>query len=210
MATSVYRKIREAILSGRFPPEHLLGENALASEFNISRTPVREALHRLEIERLVERTARGMIVRATSPEEILDIYDVRITLEGAAAHHAALRATELDRIRLRSAQDAMAKADADVGRRQSTNRDFHAALWHASHSATLLDLLERLNTHLIRYSSTTLTDNERWEAALGEHEELLAAIEAQDPEKAQRLAIRHMKGARDVRLRMYAEGQGSG
>jgi DNA-binding GntR family transcriptional regulator len=88
MATSLYEEFREAILTGRFEPGQLLSENALAAEFGKSRTPVREALHRLEIENLVERVPRGMRVRASSPEEILDIYEVRITLEGAAAKAA--------------------------------------------------------------------------------------------------------------------------
>ena len=117
MATSVYEAIREAILSGRFPPEHMLGENALATEFGVSRTPVREALHRLEIEQLVERVPRGVRVRASSPEEILDIYEVRITLEAAAAKQAALRSTELDRMRLRAASPRAPRRTAPSTRR---------------------------------------------------------------------------------------------
>ncbi len=114
MATSLYEEIREAILTGRFAPGQVLSENALATEFGKSRTPVREALHRLEIEALVERVPRGVRVRTSSPEEILDIYDVRITLEGAAAKAAAERATELDRTRLRSAQQAMVDAETSA------------------------------------------------------------------------------------------------
>lgn len=87
----------------------------LAAEFGKSRTPVREALHRLEIENLVERVPRGMRVRTSSPEEILDIYEVRIMLEGAAAKAAAERATEFDRTQLRSAQRAMGAIEARDG-----------------------------------------------------------------------------------------------
>ena len=205
MATSVYEAIREAILSGRFPPEHMLGENALATEFGVSRTPVREALHRLEIEQLVERVPRGVRVRASSPEEILDIYEVRITLEASAAKLAALRSTELDRMRLRAAHEAMLRAGEDPAARAATNRAFHEAIWQASHSPTLDDLLRRLNVHLIRYPSTTLRWGERWEAVLAEHEELLDAIDARDAERAHDVAERHLAGARDVRLHMYAE-----
>lgn len=205
MATSVYEQIREAILSGHYPPGHMLGENAVAAEFGISRTPVREALHRLEIEQLVERVARGVRVRASSPEEILDIYEVRITLEASAAKLAALRSTELDRMRLRAAQDAMKRAGDDPVARAQSNRSFHEAIWQASHSPTLDDLLRRLNVHLIRYPSTTLTWGDRWVEVLAEHEELLDAIGARDADRAQQLAERHMAGAREVRLHMYAE-----
>ncbi|WP_157517894.1 GntR family transcriptional regulator, partial [Microbacterium resistens] len=106
MATSVYERIRDAIVEGRIAPGAPLSENGLAKDFGTSRTPVREALHRLEIEALVERLPRGVQVRETSPEEIIDIYDVRITLEGAAARAAAERATEFDQRRLRAAQGA--------------------------------------------------------------------------------------------------------
>jgi DNA-binding GntR family transcriptional regulator len=205
MATSLYQELRKAILAGRFEPGQVLSENALAAEFGRSRTPVREALHRLENEMLVERVPRGVRVRASSPEEILDIYEVRITLEGAAAKAAAERATELDRTRLRAAQRAMIDVEDDAQAKSTANRRFHEAVWAASHNPTLVDLLHRLNVHLFRYPSTTLTHGDRWEAVLREHEELLGAIEARDGEAARRIAEHHMFGAREVRLRMYAE-----
>lgn len=207
MATSVYEQLRDAILTGHFAPGQVLSENALATEFGRSRTPIREALHRLEIEALVERVPRGIRVRASSPEEILDIYDVRITLEGAAAKAAAERATEYDRTRLRAAQQAMVEVtDGDAGTKAAANRRFHEAVWTASHSPTLLDLLRRLNIHLVRYPTTTLTYGDRWDAVLREHEDLLTAIEAGDGDAARRIAEHHMSGAREVRLRMYADG----
>jgi DNA-binding GntR family transcriptional regulator len=208
VATGVYEELREAILTGRFAAAQVLSENALAAEFGKSRTPVREALHRLEIEGLVERVPRGVRVRASSPEEILDIYEVRITLEGAAAKAAAERATEFDRMQLRSAQQAMVDLDDDAGAAMAAaNRRFHEAVWTASHNPTLVDLLHRLNVHLVRYPTTTLTYADRWEAVLREHQELLSAIEARDGEAARRIAEHHMSGAREVRLRMYSENK---
>lgn len=206
MATSVYDRIRDAIVNGTIVPGEVLSENQLATDFGTSRTPVREALHRLEIETLVERLPRGVRVRETSPEEIIDIYDVRITLEGAAARGAAERATELDRRRMRAAQDEMARAGSDPKERAATNRQFHEAIWAASHSATLIDLLHRLNVHLVRYPTTTLEGDDRWTAVLSEHEEMLAAIEARDALLACEIAETHMTAAREVRMQMYAEG----
>jgi DNA-binding GntR family transcriptional regulator len=207
MATSLYDELREAILMGRFAPGQVLSENALATEFGKSRTPVREALHRLEIETLVERVPRGVRVRTSSPEEILDIYEVRITLEGAAAKAAAERATELDLAWLRSAQQAMIDVEDTPEAKATANRRFHEAVWTASHNSTLVDLLHRLNVHLVRYPTTTLTHGDRWEVVLREHEDLLGAIEARDGEAARRVAEHHMFGAREVRLRMYAESE---
>lgn len=206
MATGVYDRIREAIVRGEFAPGDALGEVALARQFGTSRTPVREALHRLEIEAIVEPGPRGVRVRASSPEEILDIYEVRITLESAAAKAAATRATELDQVRLRSAQETMIATGEEPADRALANRVFHEAIWNASHSPTLVDLLHRLNVHLIRYPTTTLTYGDRWDEVLREHQELLDAIERHDTSAAQAIAEHHMTGAREVRLRMYADG----
>ncbi|WP_238439501.1 GntR family transcriptional regulator [Microbacterium sp. JZ31] len=205
MATSVYERIRDAIIAGRLEGGRILSENALAADFGTSRTPVREALHRLEIERLVERGPRGAVVRATSPEEILDIYDVRITLEGSAARAAAKHATDLDLARLRARQDAMRGLEG-AEERAVANRAFHSALWEASHSPTLIDLLERLHVHLRRYPTTTLDWPGRWDEVISQHDELLGAISRHDAEAAREIAEHHMTGAREVRLRMYADG----
>lgn len=203
MATA-YEQIRDAILSGAYEGGRVLSENALAAEFGTSRTPVREALHRLELEKLIERGPRGALVRATSPEEILDIYDVRVTLEGSAAQRAAEHATALDLVRLRARQDDM-RALTDPSRRAASNHAFHEALWAASHSPTLIDLLDRLGLHLRRYPTSTLDDDDRWATALTEHDELIDAIERRDPAAARDLAERHMSAAREVRLKMYAD-----
>ncbi|MDO0972449.1 GntR family transcriptional regulator, partial [Staphylococcus haemolyticus] len=122
----------------------------------------------------------------------------------AAARSAARRRSELDLLRLKSAHQTMLdlKGPDDRGRAEA-NRVFHEAIWSASHSPTLFDLLERLNTHLIRYPTTTLAYADRWSAVLEEHGALVAAIEAQDADEAGRIAEHHMSGARDVRLRMY-------
>ncbi|MDN3903271.1 GntR family transcriptional regulator [Arthrobacter sp. YD2] len=206
MATNVYESIREAIVKGRIKPGEQLSESNLATEYGTSRTPIREALQRLEVESLVERLPRGVQVRETSPEEIIDIYDVRITLEGAAARAAAERATELDRRRLRAAQSEMEAIGSDPHARAESNRHFHEAVWAASHSPTLIDMLHRLNVHLVRYPTTTLEYENRWQEVLEEHNVLLDAIDARDSLRAREIAEKHMSGAREVRMQMYAEG----
>lgn len=207
MKASIYERLREAIISGELSPGETLSENALAAAYGASRTPVREALHRLEIETLVERAGRSVRVRETSPEEILDIYYVRISLEGAASRGAAERATEFDIARLRAAAAAMRDAGDDPKERARRNRHFHEAMWAASHSPTLIDLLNRLNVHLVRYPSTTLEHEDRWREVLVEHEAILNAVVARDGELAKELAEEHMTAAREVRLLMVVAMQ---
>lgn len=203
---NVYQRIRADIIGGQFQPGDPLIETALASRYGISRTPIREALHRLAHDGLVEKTARGVQVRLSSPEEILDIYEVRITLETAAARAAAERRTDLDLLRLKAAHQAMIGLDGDDNvQKAETNRIFHETIWAASHNSSLVDHLARLNSHLLRYPATTLAYGDRWTVVLTEHAELINAIEAHDIRKAASLAERHMTGAREVRLKMYGE-----
>ncbi|MBM6588932.1 GntR family transcriptional regulator [Brevibacterium sp. RIT 803] len=204
MKSSVYDQIREAILTGELAPGQTLSENALAERFGASRTPVREALHRLETEQLLERASRSVHVRETSPEEILDIYYVRISLEGAAAKGAAERASQLDIARLKVAAQNLKDATSPA-ERALTNRLFHEAMWAASHSPTLIDLLERLNVHLVRYPRTTFEREERWREAIQEHDQILESVINRDGESARQLAEDHMTAAREVRLQMMTE-----
>lgn len=206
MEPSVYEQLRESIVNGKHAPGTPLVETTLAAEFSVSRTPIREALRRLEQDGLVQRGSRGMHVRSRSPEEILEIYEVRIALEVAAARAAAERRTPLDLARLEQIHQAMlAVSTDDPDGLASTNRRFHEILWSMSHNATLIDLLDRLHAHLIRYRETTLTFENRWKTVLEEHTELIDAIKNGDQERAGRIAEEHMVGARNTRLMMYAD-----
>jgi len=202
----VYERLCEEIVSGRLAEGEPLVEATIATRYGTSRTPVREALRRLEQDGLVERGDRGLRVRSRGPEEILEIYEVRILLEAAAARHAAERGTRLDLLRIGRALDAGSTLNpGDPDAMAAANRAFHQAIWAASRNRTLIDLLTRLNSHVARYPATTLTSPGRWEEAVREHAEMLRAIEAHDGDEAARIAGQHMTSARDIRLRMYGE-----
>jgi DNA-binding GntR family transcriptional regulator len=202
----VYEGLRAAIVSGEYDPGEPLVEVVLAERYGTSRTPVREALRRLEQDGLVERGERGMRVRTRSPEEILEIYEARIPLEAAAAGAAAERRTDLDLVRIRRAAERMDDTAADDVQAMATaNRVVHEAIWAASHNGTLVDLLTRLNNHLTRYPATTLAAPGRWDEALREHVKIIAAIERHDRTAAADLARDHMTRARDIRLTIYAD-----
>lgn len=193
-------------MTGELPPGQQLVETVLAEWCEVSRTPIREALLRLEQDALIVRTDRGLMVRERSPGEILDIYDVRIVLEAAAARSAAVRRTEFDVVSLRRTVTAMEEVDeSDELGMTASNRAFHQTMWHASHNESLTDLLTRLDSHLSRYPSTTLSYPGRWVEAIKEHRRIVAAIERRDAEKAADLAVSHFTRARDVRLLLWEE-----
>lgn len=160
----------------------------------------------LEQDGVLERVNRGMRVRQTSSEEVLEIYGVRTILEAAAARDAASRRTDydlanLDRI-LRSMKEARTASPQEMA---AINRSFHRAIWQAARNRTLNDLLERLSVHLRRYPATTYLRAGRWDEALHEHASLLEAIRRQDPDGAAHVAETHMWASRDVRLDMIRE-----
>jgi len=204
---SLYHLLLEEILEGDRRPGEVLVETALGQRFGVSRTPIREALRMLEQDGVLERVNRGMRVRQTSSEEVLEIYGVRIILEAAAARDAATRRSDydlanLDRI-LRSMGEARTATPQEMA---AINRSFHRAIWQAARNRTLADLLERLAVHLRRYPATTYLRPGRWEEALEEHRMLLEAIRLGDPDGSAEVAEKHMWAARDVRLDMIRDG----
>lgn len=208
MTGSVYDRIRDAIISGALPAKKRLAETALATQFGTSRTPVREALQRLESERLISRTHRGTFIRLIEPEEIYDIYDVLKTLESAAARMATERATPWNLHQLRAAHQAMVDfAEPDAPHRAELNRRFHDAFWAAAHSPTTTRVLKQLNSTLVITARTTLSVEERWQSVLEEHRALVEAIEARDADTAARIAMEHMEHAREVRVNFYTDAE---
>jgi DNA-binding GntR family transcriptional regulator len=202
-----YERLKAAIMSGELQPGQPLVETALAEWCGVSRTPIREALRRLQQDGLIDRTDRGMTVRERSPEEILDIYDTRLVLEAMAGRVAADRRTAYDlramRLWLERGDDV---ASDDNAAMVEANQAFHVAVWRASHNESLIDLLERLNLHLARYPGTTLGSPGRWSEARREHKALVDAIEARDADGAHDIAMKHFERARDIRLQLFDEG----
>jgi DNA-binding GntR family transcriptional regulator len=201
-AGGVYDRLREDILTEKVAEGAPLVELDLATRYGTSRTPVREALRRLEHDGLIERHDRSFTVRATSPEQVLEIYEIRIALEGIAARSAAEHRSSFHLARLRGAIAEMRATDTGNPRAMAAaNLTFHQALWSAGRNATLIDLLGRLQSYITRYPATTLAEPGRWEQAIAEHTAMVDAIEARDEPTARRIAEEHMTTARAIRLR---------
>ncbi|OLF13850.1 hypothetical protein BLA60_01280 [Actinophytocola xinjiangensis] len=199
-----YQRLKDAIRSGDLQPGQQLVESALAEWCEVSRTPIREALSKLQHDGLVERSDRGLVVRERGPEEVLDIYETRIALEGTAARLAAERRSVHDLMLLRRALTRLELVtDGDVDGMVTTNRQFHTAVWRASRNVSLIDLLERLDLHLARYPATTLASPGRWERSNAQHRALVEAIEARAGDTAEKIALDHFAEARDIRLALY-------
>lgn len=202
-----YEKIKDAIVVGELRPGQPLVESSLATWCGVSRTPIREALRRLEQDGLIRWTERGLVVRERSAEEILDIYEVRIVLEATCARTAANRRTDHDLRMLRGALAQAATVDAtDAAEMVRSNRAFHQLVLRAAHNESLTDLLDRVNLHLTGYADNqpTIASPGRWAIAHQEHAALVDAIEARDGDLASELATTHFSEARDIRLAQFS------
>lgn len=202
---AIHAKLKQQLLSGKYVPGSALREVALAEEFGVSRTPVREALTRLLHEGLLERRARGLFVKEIDPEQIMQVYDLRIMLEGQAAAEASQNRTEPDLVRLQALVERdRALQNPDDAARLVTNIEFHQTLWKAARNSVLEDILDRLATHHVHAPNSTLSVGTRWEESLDEHERIVDCIRNRDADQARQLIQEHMKTAKAMRLRMFS------
>lgn len=205
-AERAYAVVRGEILTGVHQPGETLLETAVSTALAVSRTPVREALVRLAQDGLLVRAPRGFVVRRRTVEEILDIYDTRIVVEGHGAAIGALRRTTVDLAQLRAIQQANEET-ADLEEMDRLNLEFHTAMKRSWHSEALVEEAERLQAQVAVYSYRTKGSREVSQQNLEEHRRILAAIEAADPAAAQEAVVDHLTRIRDQRIARMLGGQ---
>jgi DNA-binding GntR family transcriptional regulator len=203
-ADQLYAYLRRAIHEGELRPNERLVEAAIAELAGVSRTPVREALHKLQVDGLVTVTGRGFVVGAISTDELVELCAVRETLEGMAAGLAARSRTEMDLIALRHVADEFRNAAArgDVPDLVKFNHAFHEVVWQAARNRYLARQLRALRGQIERLQPTTLAVPERPGIASAEHSSIVAAIEEQEVQGAERATRNHFQGAMALRLAM--------
>jgi len=207
-AQTVYVALRDAIVAGELRAGDRLAEEQLARSFAVSRTPIREAILRLEAERLAERhPSRGLVVRAIPQHEILEVYGVRAVLDGLAARLAAGLALPADHARLRWLNDRIADAlqQHDLATAAELNIQFHEGLSEAAHNTMLLHFTRQVHDWVRRFGATTLRVPGRAAVALAEHAAIMDAIEAAQADLAEQRAREHMLHAHAVRQAMLRQ-----
>jgi len=204
-----YSLILEAIDVGIYRPNDRLVESDLAERFGVSRTPIREALQRLETQSLLERDGRSLIVASLDHNQMAELYVVRRELEGLAAQLAARHATEEEIAVLRdmvTADDALVDDPVALSK---ANRRFHEQIHLASHNRYLVQQLNLVHRTMALMATTSLAAQGRGEIAQSEHKNIVAAIERRDEEAAGQALNDHISTAFMTRLKQDA-GQRSG
>jgi DNA-binding GntR family transcriptional regulator len=205
-ADSVYQTLRAAIVDGQLEPGDSLIEWHVARQFGTSRTPVREALLRLETEGLAFRVPRrGLVVRQISEHEIFEVYAVRTALEVLAAREAANEAMPSDISQLRWINQRLAEAikQSDFASVPGLTNQFHQALANAAHNTMLHRFIAQAQDWTRRVGTPTVSLPGRRGAAVREHARLIDAIAVRDADTAERLAREHMATGREFQLEAF-------
>lgn len=191
----VFDAIKEAILTGRLKPGERLMEVQLAEEMGVSRTPVREAIRKLELEGLVVMVPRkGAYVSGLTLKDVAEVFEIRSSLEGLAAALAAERITEdeiksLDKI-LSDITQASEKGDTETVIKK--DMEFHQILFSASRNQRLAQIINNLKEQIDRFRIQSFSNPVRVKSVLSEHKGIIDAIKQGDAENAEKLAKAHI------------------
>ncbi len=205
MPKDAYTLILEAIEAGVFKPGDRLVESELADRFGVSRTPVREALQRLETQSMLTRDGRSLIVASLDHNQLSELYAVRSELEGLAARLAARHATDEELHVLRQmVSDDKALLGGDPRLLSRANKRFHKQIHLASHNRFLVQQLDLVHRSMALMTTTSFAAEGRDGPALAEHEKIVAAMEAHDGDAAYLALKSHISKAYETRLKIDA------
>ncbi|PRY25013.1 DNA-binding GntR family transcriptional regulator [Aliiruegeria haliotis] len=200
-----YDLILEAIDVGVYKPGDRLVESELAERFGMSRTPIREALQRLETQSLLARDGRSLIVASLDHNQLAELYVVRSELEGLAARLAARHAAAEEVQVLEALIEADRKLVSDPSALARANRRFHRQIHLASHNRFLVQQLDLVYRSMALMATTSLAAEGRGEVALAQHEAIVAAIKARDEEAAYDALKEHISSAFVQRLTLDSD-----
>lgn len=196
-----YERLYQAVQAGDLRPGDRVRETDVAERFSLSRTPVRDALRRLEADGIIEhRPRQGAVVRSLSRAEVVELYEMRLVLERTAAEMAAKHAARAEIDELRDLNTTIA-ACTDPAKAAAINQHFHACIYLAARNRFLMDAARALNNALMLLGPTTLADEDRISTVTAQHTSMIDAIDARDQEAAGAAAEAHLQTSLRYRLR---------
>lgn len=209
LADQVFQKLEQDIISGTFPRGTVLTELKLVELLGVSRTPIREALRRLEQERLIAESGKGSVVLGITEEDLLDIMDIRQYAEGLAASYAAQHRTEEQLQELRHIMELheyyLTRQDAE--HLSKMDDQFHAAICTICGRTVIIDTIQPLHRKTQRFRKASIDDSNRMSRMVREHREIFDAIEAGDGQLASQRMTRHVREAKQNMLQRMAQNQ---
>ncbi len=197
LADQVFERLEQDIITGLYPRGDILTELKLVEQLGVSRTPIREALRRLEQEQLIRDTGKGSLVLGITLEDLVDIMDIRCRVEGLAAYYATKNMTDdgLNELRQISELQDFYLAKSDTEKLRQLDDQFHVAIYTLSGRNLIRDTLQPLHRKAQRYRALSIADPVRQEKSIEEHKAIFQAMAAGDAELADRLTALHIRNA---------------
>ena len=207
LADQVFEKLENDIITGVYPRGDILTELKLVEQLGVSRTPIREALRRLEQERLIKDSGKGSVVLGITLEDLEDIMNIREHVEGLAAYYAAQNINKegTETLRQISELQDFYSEKKDVDNLQKMDDRFHDALYEMCNRTVLRDTLLPLHRKTMRYRKAAIRNEKRQRDSVREHKEIIEAINAGDGEKAKRLMSTHIRNAKNHMIERFVE-----
>lgn len=197
-----YQKLRESIAGGELKPGHRVMEVEIAEWLDVSRTPVRDALRRLESEgMLVMEPRNGLVVASITRSAMLELYVMREVLESTAARLCARHASDSELLQLEELVNREENLQDDAQALVRLNRHFHDAIHRGAHNRFLEKSLNAVNDSMILLGKSQMLIPERAQEARAEHAELSGAIRRRDADAAEAIARKHVQSAQKQRLK---------
>ena len=202
LADQVFERLENDIIQGVFPRGEVLTELKLVERLGVSRTPIREALRRLEQERLIADTGKGSMVLGITEDDILDIMNIRQQIEGLATYYATVNMTPEGREELSHIVDLQEfyHSKGDLEHLRQVDDEFHDAICRLSKRTVIYDTLSPLLRKTRRYRRMAMQDAERVKKTMKEHRAIYDAIMSGDAELAGKLATEHIAEAKEHML----------
>ncbi len=199
LAEQVFDRLEKEILCGNYQRGAILSEMKLVSDLGVSRTPIREALRRLEQEHLIEMSSKGILIVGVTEKDLEDIFAIRLRIEGMASREATLHITEEQLGELRETLELqefyVEKKNADNIRLMDSK--FHRLIYRFSGSSVIYDTLLPLHKKTQKFRKKSVENESRAHQSASEHRAIYEAIAARDAELAEQLTIKHIQNAKD-------------
>ncbi|MBP3304887.1 MAG: GntR family transcriptional regulator [Oscillospiraceae bacterium] len=205
LADQVFEKLENDIITGVYPKGEILTELKLVEQLGVSRTPIREALRRLEQERLIRDSGKGSVVLGITVEDLVDIMDIRQRIEGLAAYYATSNLTPegLEELRQISELQDFYYEKKDIDNLRQMDDRFHDTIYELSGRTVIRDTLLPLHRKTMRYRRLSIGDAERLEHSVAEHKAIYQAITTGQAELAAERITAHIVNAKESMIARF-------
>ena len=200
LANQVYETIERNILNGVYSKGAVISEMKLSEELGVSRTPIREAMTRLETERLIETTSTGTIVVGISDKDVKDMFQVKLHLDPLIMKMAAtnISAHALEKLKENLEQQEFYNSKGNTEKLRDLDTEFHDIIYAESKSPILQHILTGIHHKLLKYRKASLDKSDRSDHSVEEHEAIYEALAARDEMRIELLVLQHINHSYDT------------